>query len=170
MSTLPTRVLVAYATKNGSTREVADLIGTLAHDAGRPIEVVPAHAVAGRLHGYGLIVLGAPLYSGRWHRDARRFLKRHRTDLGTVPVAVFALGPRRDDEEAWHRSWEQLHRALAAVPWLTPVAVGLFGGADPRRRGRSERRDLRDWAAIGEWTRTLLDRSPASPQAETTGQ
>jgi menaquinone-dependent protoporphyrinogen oxidase len=37
--------------------------------------------------GYGLAVLGAPLYSGRWHRDAHRFLKRHRQELAGVPVA-----------------------------------------------------------------------------------
>src|SRR5271169_5073510 len=50
--------------------------------------------------GYDLVVFGAPLYSGRWHRDARRFLRRHRRELAAVPVAVFAMGPRTGTEEA----------------------------------------------------------------------
>jgi len=83
-----------------------------------------------------------------------------------VPVAVFALGPRRDDEEAWRRSWAQLHRALARRAWLHPIAIGLFGGADPAGRGRPDRRDLRDWTVIGAWTRNLLA-SAQRPTAQT---
>jgi len=149
-------ILVVYATRNGSTREVAEAIGAVAMAEGADIEVVPVHAVGGPVTGTDLVVLGAPIYSGRWHRDAHRFLKRHRRELAGVPVAVFALGPRRDEEEAWQRSWAQLHRALAKRSWLRPVSVGLFGGADPAGRGRATRRDLRDWSVIGAWTRNLL--------------
>ncbi|MEV4347530.1 flavodoxin domain-containing protein [Actinoplanes sp. NPDC049596] len=157
-------VLVVYATRNGSTREVAEAVATVARAGGALAETVPAHAVHEPLTGYDLVVLGAPLYSGRWHRDAHRFLKRHRDDLHTVPAAVFALGPRRDDEQAWRHSWDQLHRALARRPWLTPVATGLFGGADPAGRGGTTRRDLRDWAEIGAWARQLIacqERAPS---------
>ncbi|GIE68234.1 flavodoxin domain-containing protein [Actinoplanes palleronii] len=150
-----TNILVAYATKNGTTREVAEAVATAATAEGAQVRVEPARTVSGPLTGWDLIVVGAPLYSGRWHRDAHRFLARHRDDLDAVPVAVFGMGPRRDEQEAWLRSSEQLDRALDRQPWLTPVAVGLFGGADrPRRRGI--RADLRDWAAIGEWTRKVL--------------
>lgn len=151
-----TRLLVAYATRNGSTQEVAEAIGTVALAAGATIEVAPAHTVNESLAGVDLVVLGAPIYSGRWHRDAHRFLKRHRGELTGVPVAVFALGPRRDDEEAWQHSWAQFHRALGKRPWLVPAAVALFGGADPAGRGRADRRDLRDWTEIGAWTRKVL--------------
>jgi menaquinone-dependent protoporphyrinogen oxidase len=149
-------ILVAYATKHGSTREVAEAIGAVAMAEGAEVEVAPAHAVAGPVSRVDLVVLGAPIYSGRWHRDAHRFLKRHRRELAGLPVAVFALGPRRADEEAWQHSWAQLHRALAKRAWLHPVAVGLFGGADPAGQGRATRRDLRDWTAIGDWTRKAL--------------
>ena len=154
-------ILVAYATKNGSTREVAEAIGAVALAAGAEVEVTTAHSVTGPVSGTDLLVLGAPIYSGRWHRDAHRFLKRHRRELAGMPVAVFALGPRRDDEEAWQHSWKQLHRALAKRVWLHPVAVGLFGGADPAGRGRAARRDLRDWTAIGDWARSFLAPAPA---------
>lgn len=149
-----THVLVAYATRHGSTEQVAGAIAAVLRAQGCDATVVDAGSVRAPVTGYDLVILGAPLYSGRWHAGARRFLRRHRRELVSLPVAVFALGPRRDDEEAWRRSWLQLDRALARRPWFVPVSVGLFGGADPPRR-QGERRDLRDWGEIGEWTRKL---------------
>ena len=151
-----TRILVLYASKHGSTREVAEAVATVVRSSGLDAEVAPAASVRGPLAGWDLIVLGAPLYSGRWHRDAHRFLRRHRDELSSVPVAVFGMGPRRDEEEAWERSRAQLDRALERRPWLVPVAVAVFGGVDPARRNRPYRRDLRDWADIGNWTRKVL--------------
>ena len=40
-----------------------------------------------------------------------------------MPVAVFAMGPRTDTEDAWQHSRAQLDRALAKRDWLNPVAV-----------------------------------------------
>lgn len=151
-----TRILVAYATRNGSTQQVAEAVATVATASGAQVRLAPAAAIRGPLTGWDLVVLGAPIYSGRWHRDAQRFLRRHQADLASVPVAVFGMGPRRDEEEAWQRSRDQLDRALARRPWLVPVAIGLFGGVDPARRNRTDRRDLRDWTEIGDWTRKVL--------------
>ena len=69
------------------------------------------------LEGYDAVVLGAALYMFRWHKDARRFLSRHRNALTERPVAVFALGPVHDpyDEEEWQDSRAQLDKELAKV-------------------------------------------------------
>jgi menaquinone-dependent protoporphyrinogen oxidase len=45
-----------------------------------------------------VIVGGAP-YNGRWHRDARRFVTRHRRELRTRPVWLFSSGPLGDAEQ-----------------------------------------------------------------------
>jgi menaquinone-dependent protoporphyrinogen oxidase len=150
------RVLVAYATKNGSTQQVAEAIGTVMTASGWQVRVAPARSVDGSLAGWDLVALGAPIYSGRWHRDAHRLLRRHRAELASVPVAVFGMGPRSDEVESWRRSRAQLDRALARHAWLAPVEVGLFGGVDPPRRRSRVRRDLRDWTEIGDWTRKVL--------------
>ena len=149
-------VLVAYATRHGSTREVAEEIAATLRALGADVELrdargapAPGGFARGQAGSWSLVVLGAPLYSGRWHRDAHRFLRRHRQDLAGVPVAVFGLGPRSADEQAWRRSREQLDRAVAKHAWLTPVAVEVFGGVDPP--GKRPRRDLRDWARIEAW-------------------
>jgi menaquinone-dependent protoporphyrinogen oxidase len=144
-------VLMAYATKNGSTRQVAEAIAATLQEHGEHVTLLPARKARGPVTGYSLIVLGAPLYSGRWHGDARRFLKRHRRELAAVPVAVFGMGPRNDTEDAWRSSRAQLDRALARLSWLDPAAVAVFGGVDPPGRGNREQRDLRNWEIIRAW-------------------
>ena len=149
-------VLMAYATKNGSTQQVADAVAAARRERGAQVTLLPARAAGQSVAGYDLVMLGAPLYSGRWHRDAHRFLRRHRRELAAVPVAVFAMGPRTDTEEAWQRSRAQLDRALAKRDWLHPVAVTVFGGADPPGRSKCPRRDLRSREIIHAWAAQAL--------------
>jgi len=144
-------ILVAYATRNGSTREVAEAVADALRTGGAKVDLVPAREVRRPVAGRDAVVIGAPIYSGRWHRDAHRFLKRHRAELGRIPVAVFGMGPRSDTTEAWQHSRQQLDRALARRDWLSPVMVTVFGGVDPPRRGERGGRDLRDWDAIRAW-------------------
>jgi menaquinone-dependent protoporphyrinogen oxidase len=161
-------ILVAYATRNGSTRDVADAISRSLRASGADVELCAARDIRGPLGHRELIILGAPIYSGRWHRDAHRFLKRHRKELGVIPVAVFGMGPRDPGEEAWQRSRQQLDRALARRDWLKPVTVAVFGGADPPKRAR-KRRDQRDWAQIGAWGSSLARYAPG-PAARRPGR
>ena len=149
-------VLMTYATRNGSTGQVAEAIAEALRERGAQVVLRPARAVREQVTGYDLVVLGAPLYSGRWHRDAHRFLRRHRGELPGLPVAVFGMGPRNDTEDAWRRSRAQLDRALAKRGWLAPVAVTVFGGVDPPGHGGRERRDLRNWQAIHAWAAQVL--------------
>ena len=157
-------VLMAYATKNGSTLQVAEFIAAVLRDGGEQVTLTPARSVRGPVAAYDLVVLGAPLYSGRWHADARRFLRKHRRDLAGVPVAIFGMGPRTDTAEAWQHSRAQLGKALARVQPLVPADIVVFGGADPPGRSRRPRRDLRDWSDIRAWAGRLATR-PRRPDA-----
>ena len=139
------RVLVSYASKRGSTRDVAEAVATALREQGREVEVEPAAGVKA-IGGFDGVVLGGALYRGRWHRGARRLLRRRRRDLSTVPVAVFAMGPRRNEEVAFERSRRQLERALAKAPEIEPITTAVFGGVDLQRGI-----DLRDWDAIHAW-------------------
>src|SRR4051812_47041543 len=84
--------LIAYASRHGSTIEVAEAIAATLADAGHDVDLRPAASVK-KLDGYDAAVLGGALYTGRWHRDARQFLARHRAELARTPIAVFAMGP-----------------------------------------------------------------------------
>jgi len=85
-------VLVAYASKHGSTREIAEAIGETLGEAGLAVEVQPAAEVRD-LSEYGAVVLGSALYSAHWQRDANRFVRRHLEALRERPVWLFSSGP-----------------------------------------------------------------------------
>ena len=154
-------VLIAYATKHGSTHEVAEFVAAHLADIGAEAHTLPAHRVRS-LDEYQAVVLGAPLYMGRWHRDARTFLRRFRSELATRPLAVFALGPVEDNLEQWEGARAQLYNALAHAPGVEPVTVGVFGGAIVPETlhfpfSHIPAGDLRDWDAIRDWTERLPD-------------
>ena len=146
------KILVAYATQHGSTQEVAEAIGTTLREHGLEAEVQSVHQVP-NLDGYSAVILGAPFYMGRWLRDARHFLKKHRVALAKLPVAIFALGPRSEVGEEIREVRAQLDKALAAAPWITPVEISVFGGkVDPVSLhfpfNHMEATDARNWTAI----------------------
>jgi menaquinone-dependent protoporphyrinogen oxidase len=156
------KILVTYASKHGSTQQVAETIAAAIEPSGLEVEARPVRSVADA-GAYDAIVLGAPLYMGRWHRDANRFVRRHRKALERLPVAVFALGPVDEKSESWEGAQKQLDRALAALPAIEPVEVRLFGGAiEPERLrfpfSNMSAADVRDWVAIRAWGRGLPER------------
>jgi menaquinone-dependent protoporphyrinogen oxidase len=148
-------VLIAYASKHGSTREVAEAIAETLREHGLDVEERPASEVKA-LDGYGTVVLGAAIYIGHLHQDARRFLTRHRQALTRLPFAVFAMGPRTLADEDVAESRGQLDRDLAKRPELEPFSVAVFGGVvDPAKLrfplNRMPASDARDWYAIRGW-------------------
>jgi len=155
------KVLVAYASTNGSTQEVAEAVAEALREGGLEVDFQPMRKVQS-LAGYEGIVLGAPLYIMRWHKDAHRFLRRHREAFNGQPVAVFALGPTNDKEEDWREVRSQLDKELAKFPWFTPSVTQIFGGKlDPANLRfplnlvpalrQMPASDLRDWTAIRAW-------------------
>ena len=161
-------VLVAYATRQGSTREVAEAVAATLRERGLDIELQPAPEVRS-LERYQAIVLGTALYMFRLHKDARRFLARHRAALAERPVAIFALGPINDVEKEWQGVRAQFDKELAKFPWLAPVAKEVFGGKfDPRTLRfpynlvpalkRLPASDIRDWKAIHNWAGEIVEK------------
>ena len=149
------RVLVVHASKKGSTREVADAIAARLETNGLRTVVQGARDPVD-LRTFDAVVLGGALYTGRWHRDARRFLRRHHGLLATMPLAVFAMGPAATDDHSMAVSLAQLERALGRTSGLQAVAITIFGGViDPERLrfpfNRMPPSDARDWDAITAW-------------------
>lgn len=158
-------VLVAYATRYGSTQEVAEVVSATLRAAGLEVATRSVRQVRA-LEGYGTIVLGSPLFMFHWHKDALRFLEQHRAALTQLPAAIFVLGPTHDphDEQEWQDSRAQIAKELAKFPWFTPVDVAMFGGKyEPASlrfpirwlAGKTPASDIRDWAAIRAWAGDL---------------
>jgi menaquinone-dependent protoporphyrinogen oxidase len=86
------RVLVAYGTKMGGTAGIAEMVGDALTAAGLQVHVRPASERAD-IGGYDAVIVGGALYNQRWHRHARRFVKRHTDLLRNRPVWLFSSGP-----------------------------------------------------------------------------
>ena len=149
------RILITYDTKNGSTADVAKTVASRLQERGCATDTLRSRDVRD-VSAWDGVVVGAPIYSGRWLSGAHRVLKR----LGKLPhdeqpsVAIFALGPRKNESPAdWVRPREQFGRALRKHPAVEPVSTALFGGADPLRK--HPRRDIRDWDSIRAWADDL---------------
>ena len=166
-------ILVAYATRYGSTREVAEAVATTLRERGLAVDCEPMAAVRS-LEGYRAVVLGAPFYMSRWHKDARSFVARHRHALIGLPAAVFALGPFHDNEKEFLDVRQQLDKALAGYPWLALTATAIFGGKfDPAALRfpytlipalkNLPASDIRDWTKIRAWADEVATTLHASP-------
>ncbi|MHB0878732.1 MAG: flavodoxin domain-containing protein [Anaerolineae bacterium] len=148
-------VLVAYATKSGSTAEVAEFVGAELRRSLGSVDVLPIESVE-FVDRYDAVVVGAPMLGG-WHTSARRFLSRHEAALSRMPVAYFVtaltltLAPRpgvsrvvtfadptlaRPAKNPVRLSFKESHTSVAAyvdpilaqAPEVLPVGVGFFAG------------------------------------------
>jgi menaquinone-dependent protoporphyrinogen oxidase len=167
---MPASVLVAFATRYGSTQEVAGAVAATLRETGLEVDLQLMRKVRS-LKSYRAVVMGAPIYLALWHKDAHNFLMEHRQALTGRRVAVFALGPLTTNEKELQGSRTQLYKELAKYAWLVPVALEIFAGkydssklrfpdtlvakfpASPLK-GMPET-DLRDWAAIRLWADNL---------------
>ena len=48
--------------------------------------------------GYGAVVLGSAAYINHWLREATAFAKRHRKELGRLPIWLFSSGPLKPQQ------------------------------------------------------------------------
>ena len=91
--------LVAYATKHGSTAEIAEVLGEALRTAGLTVDVRPVREVRA-LDPYGTVIVGSAVYMGRWQGDAIDFLQRFERDLRAHPTWLFSSGPTGGTPEA----------------------------------------------------------------------
>ncbi len=120
-------ILVAYASRYGSTQQAAEIVANALHQAGLRVDLRPMWEVMSLEH-YDAIVLGAAIYNARWHPDAHEFLSRFERPLSQRPVAIFSLGPTTRNPASKKRSLSQLDKDLEKYPWLKPVALEMFVG------------------------------------------
>lgn len=175
---MPPSVLVVYASRYGSTKETAEAVAAGLREVGAEIDLRQFKETKS-LEGYQAVVLGAPLQMNHWHKEAHRFLERHRQALSDVPAAAFAVGPVTQTEADWQQAALQLETELGKVPWFRPVETRIFGGRlDPDRltgwmkllpaRSKLPRGDVVDLEAASAWGRRLAPKLAGREKHEET--
>ena len=103
------RVLVAYASKMGSTQEIAEAIGHELERCGIQVVVAPC-ADDVNPDGFDGVIIGSAIYTRRWVKAARRFLKHHahRLDRQAEPGCFTAA---RAAKEPGRSRWRPRRRS-----------------------------------------------------------
>ena len=180
-----TSVLIAYGSRHGATKGIAEFIGEALRAQGLHTIIEPAdrvHAVT----DIDAFVVGSAIYMGSWLSEPIEFLERHRDLLATKPVWLFssgplkgssketadadplesALGPTEGPGSGGHRRIAGLEAAIGARGHR--AFYGAFDPADPPK-AMSERfvrmmpgskgilppGDFRDWEAVDAWAHEI---------------
>ena len=167
-------ILVAHASKHGSTAEIAEAVAGELRDRGLGADCIAVGEVED-IGGYDAVVLGSAVYMRRWRGDARHFLRRHRKELAELPFWVFSSGPTGDPAED-NAAWEEPKRTIAKAEKLGARGHVVFGGrlpTDPHGPAQKamvegtpeEYRDRRDWDEIRGWAAGIADELQTAPEA-----
>ena len=160
------KIAVAYASKYGATREIAEKIGEALRGAGFETEVLPVKEVKD-LTQYMAIVLGSAIYIGQWRKEASAFVKSHKNDLAKMPVWIFSSGPTGEgDAEALIQGWRFPGDLGEAIDHIGPRDTVVFHGViDFDKFNFLEKMalkkvcaplgDWRNWDLIGKWAQGI---------------
>lgn len=163
------KILVAYASKYGATKQIAEKIGEVLQQAGLQAEVA---AVDGKrdLNPYRAVILGSALYVGKWRKEAVQFMQANEKGLAERPLWLFSSGPTGKGDPVELLKGERLPAALKPLAErIHPRDVAVFhGNIDPSKVNFIEKwavqklvkaplGDFRDWDTIGGWASAIAN-------------
>jgi menaquinone-dependent protoporphyrinogen oxidase len=166
-----TRVLVAYATRHGSTRGIAERIADQLRTHGLEAECRPASEVRDA-SAHDAFVIGGAAYMFRWLGDATGFVEKNRAILAERPTWLFSSGPIGTDlvdkqgrdvlETTVPKEFPRLRELVhprgqkvffgAIDPAAKPIGIAeRLTSLMPAARDALPKGDFRDWPAIDAW-------------------
>ncbi|MFD1214931.1 flavodoxin domain-containing protein, partial [Arthrobacter sp. GCM10027362] len=158
------RILVAYASSQGSTQQIARQIAEVLERSGLRVEVLPAGQAADAA-GYDAVVLGSAIHNQAWLPEAADYFGRNAPALAGLPVWMFSVGmpdalPGPMRRKARELQQQRIEAALAGPvrPREHRIFSGVYGAGRLPAPGRFLFRliggrlgDLRDWPQIRAW-------------------
>jgi menaquinone-dependent protoporphyrinogen oxidase len=168
-TTMSNKILVAYASRAGSTAGVAEAIGKTLAESGAQVDVRLMKDVTD-LVPYRAVVAGSAIRGGKWLPEAMQFMRTHQATLAQKPFAAFlvcvTLAMPANKYHQGVATWLEPVRTL-----VKPVSEGLFAGALDFGKlpltlntllmraavafGIFPQGDHRDWNAIRAWADSI---------------
>ncbi|MFI5282593.1 MAG: flavodoxin domain-containing protein [Candidatus Dormibacterales bacterium] len=166
------RILVAYASRYGSTEVIAERIAATLVAQGIDVDVEPVKE-ARDLHRYDAFVIGSAAFVGSWMKEAAEFVRRHRQILSGMPVWMFSAGPvgtATVDAKGRDVKTAAAPKEFTEFAGLKPRDQRVFFGALDRAKLTGAHRlmslvpaseklliegDFRDWKEIDAWAQGI---------------
>jgi menaquinone-dependent protoporphyrinogen oxidase len=158
-------ILLAYASKYGSTKEIAERIGRILEQQGFGVDVKEAETVTS-LGPYQGVIIGSALYFDTWLPSASELLESFQEELARKPVWLFSSGITGEGDFSKMIEWNFPETLSPLLKTIKPKGVALFGGrihantlelddwlVNPGVRVRSG--DYRNWTDIEAWAKTI---------------
>jgi menaquinone-dependent protoporphyrinogen oxidase len=162
-------ILLAYATRSGSTVGVAEAIGKTLGERGFSVEVKPFKDNPDP-SGYSAVVLGSAVNGGQWLPEALTYVTDHQAGLAQIPAALFCVHGMNGSDSEDHRKKRiaYLNAVRKVIPAPAAEAWFLGQGLDPNDTnvisrwayklfGGAGEGDLRDWEKINAWAESVFD-------------
>ena len=162
------KILIAYASRHGSTREIAEVIGRKLRKANFEVHISTVEDVES-LIPYDAVILGSAVYASYWMAKAVDFLKANARALSNKHVWLFSSGPTGNgDPEMILGGWHFPTNLYTYIEEINPHDIMLFHGCvdvDKLEMGEklmfkatdSPFGDFRDWDVIGTWAEGIGD-------------
>ncbi|MBC7320862.1 flavodoxin domain-containing protein [bacterium] len=160
------RVLVAYASRAGSTAEVAERIGETLRGLEFNVDVKNVKKVTS-IAQYDSIIIGSAIRMFKLLPETIKFANRFKEELKNKIVAYFivCLTMQEDTEKSRIQAQAYLKPLLEIKE---PISIGLFGGKMDYSKlsfiwrilfkGKVPEGDFRDWESITDWSNKLSER------------
>jgi menaquinone-dependent protoporphyrinogen oxidase len=154
------KILIAYASKCGSTAEIANTMGTVLLEKGYEVDVFPVNQ-AKNLDGYDGILAGSAVRVGAWLPEAAEFVKNNQSALHKIPTAIFTVHGLNWENtsvcEALRKNYTSGVKQL-----ISPVDEVFFAGKINYstmtflekmlcKAVKAIEEDRRDWSVINGW-------------------
>jgi menaquinone-dependent protoporphyrinogen oxidase len=167
---MPNKILVTFASRTGSTAEVARAIGKTLAENGAQVDVRPMQEVQD-LAPYNAVVAGSAIRGSKWLPEAAQFIDTHRAELAQKRFAQFTvcITLAMSNTEQYRSAvakWVAPVRAL-----VMPLSEGFFPGMLDFNKlplnldvlglrlavvlGIFPRDDRRDWNAVHAWAESI---------------
>lgn len=166
---MPDKILVAYATRAGSTADVAALIGEILTEEGLQVDVRRMEDVRD-LSPYSAVVAGSAIRGGKWLPEAMQFMRRNQKELAQKPFAPFMVcitlsmkNTRIHDQvKDWLKPVRSMVKPVSEGYFAgalnfskLPLTFGTFGMRIAAALGIFKTGDHRDWNSIRAWAHNL---------------
>jgi menaquinone-dependent protoporphyrinogen oxidase len=120
------RILIAYCTQTGTTREIAGEIEPILHERGYKVDILPI-AENPDPAPYALVIVGAPIHGMSWDPAATAWVTGKAAALSGTKVAFFYVSYLMQcGRPFWQKA---IAKSLDAVSkTVPPLSVGRFPG------------------------------------------